>query len=338
MGVQISEILPKKQIDLEYLKGKTIAVDSFNWLYQFLSSIRQPDGTLLMDSKGRTTSHLSGLFYRNAKLIESGIRTIYVFDGKPSELKRKEQEKRREAKKEARKKWEKALEQGDEAEAKKQAMRTAELTHEMVDESKELLAAMGIPIVQAESEGEAQCAMMAIQKEAFAAASSDFDSLLFGSPRMVKNLNITGKRKIRGKETTIYPELIELQETLSALGINHDQLIILGILTGTDYNNGGVRGIGPKKALKLIAEHRTFEKIFENVQWEFDVEPMEIFELFKKPKYIKTAIEFRNPDCEGIKKILCDNHDFSQERIDSVLKKIACITEQKSLSSFFGKR
>lgn len=338
MGVQISEIVPKKAIDLTDLEGKTIAVDAFNWLYQFLSSIRQPDGTPLMDAKGRTTSHLSGLFYRNAKLIENGIKTVYVFDGKPSKLKKFEQDRRRQAKAEAKEKWEKALDEGDIKEAKKQAMRTAELTGEMIEEGKELLKAMGIPIIQAISEGEAQCAVMAKNKEVFAAASSDFDSLLFGAPRMVKNLNITGKRKIRGKEMIIWPEIIELAEVLKTLGITEEQFIILGILTGTDYNPGGVRGIGPKKALKIIEEQKTFEKILQSVQWNFEVDPKEIFEIFRHPDYVEVEIELKRPDTEKIKKILCDEHDFSQERVDSVLNKIACCTEQKSLSSFFEKR
>lgn len=337
MGVQISEIVPKKAIDLKDMEGKTIAVDSFNWLYQFLSSVRQPDGTPLMDSKGRVTSHLSGLFFRNSKLIENGIKTVYVFDGKPSELKRKEQEKRRQAKAEAREKWERALDEGNIEEARKQAMRTSELTGDMLQESKELLGAMGIPVVQAVSEGEAQCAMMAKNSEVYAAASSDFDSLLFGAPRMVKNLNITGKKKIRGKEVVIWPEMIELGEVLSGLGISQEQLIVLGILTGTDYNPGGVRGIGPKKALRIIAENKTPEKVFSSIKWEFDASPMEIMEIFSEPVYVKTEIRFGLPDPEKICKILCDGHDFSHDRVDPTVKKISGIAGQRSLSSFFRK-
>lgn len=337
MGVQISEIVPKKAIDMQALSGKTIAVDAFNWLYQFLSSIRQPDGNPLMDSKGRVTSHLSGLFYRNARLIENGIKTVYVFDGKPSELKKREQEKRRRAKAEAREKWERALDEGDIDEARKQAMRTSELTTEMIQESKELLGAMGIPVVQAVSEGEAQCAIMAKNGEVFASASSDFDSLLFGAPRMVKNLNITGKKKVRGKEFVIWPEMIELGEVLSGLGISQEQLIVLGILTGTDYNPGGVKGIGPKKALKIISEHKTPEKAFSSINWEFDASPMKIMEIFSNPVYVKPEIEFGMPEPEKIRRILCDEHDFSQDRVEPTVKKISGSAGQKSLSSFFRK-
>lgn len=335
MGVQISEILPKHQVDVAAFSGKIVAVDAFNWIYQFLSSIRQPDGTSLMDSKGRITSHLSGLFYRNAKLLESNIRMVYVFDGKPSELKRHATEKRKEIKEQAKQKLAEALEKGDVEEAKKYAMRTSELTSEMIEESKQLLDAMGIPYIIAEGEGEAHCAMMCKNKEVYSIASQDSDSLLFGSPSMVRNLNITGKRKVRGREIVIYPEMIHLQEVLDSLGLNIDQLIILGILTGTDYNLGGVKGIGPKKALNLVKEHKTLEKVMENVKWDFDVDPKDIFQLFKNPPYVRKEFEFKSPDAEKIREVLCDEHDFSRERVDSVIEKITSRVSQKSLDCFF---
>lgn len=337
MGVQIADILPKKQVKLEDLSGKTIAVDAFNWLYQFLSSIRQPDGTPLQDSQGRITSHLSGLLYRNAKLIENNIRVAYIFDGKPPELKKTLAAMRREIKEEAKAKLAAAIEAGDDEEARRQASRTAELTHEMKEESKELLLAMGIPVVQAPSEGEAFCAHMCKHHDAYCVASQDSDSMLFGAPRMIRNLNITGKRRIRGKEIFIYPEIIELSEVLKELGITHEQLIILSILTGTDYNPGGIKGLGPRKSLKIVKEHVTFEKVFENVKWEFEVEPRMIFDAFSEKEYIRPEMNFQKPDPEKIRKILCDEHDFSRERVDSVIEKLSEKTSQKSLSSFFGK-
>ena len=334
MGVQISEILPKRQIEIESLASKTIAVDALNWLYQFLTSIRQPDGTSLMDSKGRVTSHLSGLLYRNAKLIESGIKLVYVFDGKAPELKKTLAAMRREVKEEAKAKLAAAIEAGDEEEMRKQASRTSELTPEMIEESKSLLNALGIPIIQAEGEGEAQCALICKHLDVYAVASQDYDSLMFGAPRTIRNLNITGKRRIRGREIFIYPEMIELQEVLSSLGLTHEQFIILGILTGTDYNPGGVKGLGPKKSLKLVKEFQTFDKIFENVKWEFDVEPRMIFEAFIEKEYSKPALDFHNADSEKIKRILCIEHDFSEERVDSVIGKLAEKASQKSLGSF----
>jgi len=335
MGVQISELLPKQTIDMKQLTGKRIAIDAFNWLYQFLSSIRQYDGTPLTDSKGNITSHLSGLFYRTAKLMQNGIKPIYVFDGEKPKFKEMTNKMRSSVKEEAKEKYANAIREGDIESARKYAQQTAELTEEMVKESKELLNAMGIPTVQAPSEGEAQCSFMCKEGIVYATASQDADSLLFGSPILIRNLNITGKRRIRGKEIKIEPELIKLEDVLSSLGLTHDQLIILGILVGTDYNPGGVRGIGPKKALNLVKKYRTIDKVFSNVEWKFDIDPKEIFDLFKNPKVKKVEIKFGRVNKEAVKRILCDEHDFSEERVDNVLEKISS-PPQSSISSFLG--
>jgi len=333
MGVQIAEILPKEKIETENLAHKIIAIDAFNWLYQFLSSIRQYDGTPLKDSKGNITSHLSGLFYRTTKLIEKGVKPVYVFDGEPPKFKAATTDKRKSAKEEAKEKLEKALEMGDMEEVKKQAQRTSELTEEMVKESKLLLDAIGLPVIQAKSEGEAQCAAMCSNGDVYSTASQDSDSLLFGSPRLVRNLNITGKKRVRGREIEISPEMIRLEDVLKELDINRDQLIIMGILVGTDYNIGGIKGIGPKKAIKLVKEYKTFDKIFRNIEWAFEIKPEEIFEFFKNPLYNKYEIKFKRPDEEKIKKILCDEHDFSEERVNNSIKKLEA-TSQRSLDSW----
>ena len=254
MGVSITELLPTKEIKLDDLSGKIIAVDTSLFLYQFLSIIRQRDGTPLMDSKGRVTSHLSGLFNRTMSLLDKGIKPVFVFDGKPPDLKRKEQEKRMQLKEEAKAKYEEAVQEEDVEAMRKYAMRTSKLTSEMVRETKELVQAMGLPIVQAPCEGEAQAAYIAQKGDAYAIASSDADSLLFGAPKIVKNLAVTGRRKKTKALTyvTIKPELIELDEVLNSLGVDRDQLIALCMLVGTDYNPGGIKGLGPKKSLDLL--------------------------------------------------------------------------------------
>jgi len=96
MGTKLGDIIRAETITLNDLSGREIAVDAFNTLYQFLSGIRQPDGTPLMDRRGQVTSHLSGLFYRNVNLLEIGIRPVYVFDGKAPKLKADEVKRRRE--------------------------------------------------------------------------------------------------------------------------------------------------------------------------------------------------------------------------------------------------
>lgn len=347
MGLQISEIVPKWEISLLDLKGKTIAVDAFNTLYQFLTTIRQPDGTPLMDKHGNITSHLSGLFYRSTHLMKLGIKLVFVFDGIPPEQKLRIHEARKTTKAEAEKKYSEAIARGEEEEAGRYAGRFATLTSEMVEEAKELLDALGIPHVQAPGEGEAQAAFMAKQKGVWAAASQDYDSLLFGAPRLIQNLTIARKRRTpSGLYVPIQPELIEFSRLIEILQINLDQLICLGILCGTDYNPKGIYGLGPKKSLALVKQYKTPTAIFDAVEkqlkekgQEMPFDWREIFELFKKPQITKEyKIKFKPINEQEVKKILVKRHDFSEERIESAIKKIQELKEdqkQKDLKKFF---
>jgi len=341
MGLQITDIVPKKEIEISDLRGKTIAVDAFNVIYQFLSTIRQPDGTPLMDSKQRVTSHLSGLFYRNLSLLQEGIKLIYVFDGKHPELKRRTHEKRQEAKDEAKEKYEKAVEAEDIEGMGKYSRSLVRLDEEKIKESKELLNAMGIAIVQASGEGEAQASYICKKGETYAVASQDYDCLLFETPLLIQNLTLAKKRKTVSGYVEIKPQLIELKGVLGELGINQEQLITIGVLSGTDYNPGGILGIGPKKALKLVKEHKTAEAVFKFLEsdekfkdkvW-FDWK--EIFELMKNPDVDKSCkIEFPKIDFEKIKSILME-HDFSEERIESQFDKLREVKEKNKQKTLF---
>jgi len=344
MGVNISEIIPKKEIELSDLKGKTISVDAFNTLYQFLTTIRQQDGTPLMDLKGNITSHLSGLLYRNINLLAEGIKLIYVFDGIPPKLKLKEIEERKKAKEIAKEKYEEAKEKEDKKEMKKYAGRDVKLTKEIIEESKELLKALGIPVIQAESEGEAEAALIAKNKHAWASASQDYDSLLFGTPKLVRNLTLSRKRKTSsGAMVDTNIEMIELDSVLKELEINQDQLICLAILVGTDYNPKGVKGIGQKRALEIVQKYKTPEEIFsfvENSEKYFvDFTWKPIFDQFKEFKAITTErIPELNIDKEKVIEILVSRHDFSKERIDTALEKLKILEEnkkQKGLGDFW---
>jgi len=336
MGVQLTEIVNAEELEIESLFDKTIAVDAFNWIHQFLSTIRQADGKPLMDFKGNTTSHLSGLFYRNMKLMEAGIKPVYVFDGKPPEMKAKERQRRRDIREEAKKEWKKALEEGREEDAKKFSKRFVEVTEEIVEGSKELLKTMGIPVVQAKSEGEALASIMTSNGDAFATATQDYDSLLFGCPKVIRNLSITGKKK-RGKDYIIIkPEMIELNNVLKSLNINQDQLICIAILVGTDYNQGGVKGFGPKKALEHV-KGKTPKEIFSEIKWEADAEWEDIFEFFKNPPVGEYNIKEEEFDKEKIRKILVNDHDFSEDRINNSIDRLEENKKagQKSLQKWF---
>ncbi len=343
MGVAFKDLIISKEIELDFLKSKTIVLDAYNILYQFLTTIRSRDGTLLMDSKGNITSHLVGLFARTANLMQRKIKLVFVFDGKPPELKQKTQEQRHNLKLEAEKKYLEAKKKKDIEEMKKYASRTSRLSKEMIEESKELISLLGLPIVQAPSEGEAQAAHMVKENKGFAVGSQDFDSLIHGATKLVRNLSISGRRKKSkaiGYET-ISPEIIDLADNLNNLGIDQNQLIALAMIIGTDYNPGGIKGIGPKNALKLVKQHKNdFDSLFEGIKWNdnFDFPWTEVYYLIKKiPTTDDYKLEWNDIDAEKIKKLLVNEHDFSEERVNSALEKLKKTTtgkQQKSLGDF----
>ncbi len=339
MGLQISEIINKKEIKFSDLKGKLIAVDAFNAIYQFLTSIRQPDGTPLMDSKKNITSHLSGLFYRNISLLVEGINLIYVFDGEPPELKGVTRENRRDIKDVAKERYEQAKSEEDIEAMGKYARQNVSINEKIIKQSKELLQAMGIAVVQAPSEGESQASYFALNKDVYAVASQDYDCLMFKAPRLIQNLTLARKRKTVSGYTEVFPVLIELHDVLKELEINQEQLICLGILCGTDYNPKGVKGLGPKKSLKLVKEFKTKEKIFEAVandsKYEINFDWKAVYNEIENPDVNKKAkIDFPKLDKNKIKQILL-KYEFSEERIDSQLAKFDDIKKEKEQRRLF---
>lgn len=343
MGVKIFELVPKTELDLTDLKGKRLAIDTSLFLYQFLATIRQPDGSPLTDSKGNITSHLIGLFSRTTKLMQLGIKPCFVLDGKPPALKKEEQVRRSELKADAEAKYKIAVKEEDTDAMKKYAARTVRLSRDMVDEAVKLIEALGLPVVQGASEGEAQAAYLAKQGDVWASASQDADSLVFGTPRLIRNLAITGKKKKPGQlaYTNVRPELIELKTMLAALNISQEQLITLAMLVGTDYNYGGIKGIGPKKALKLVTEHTTPAAAFKAANWRdhFSTSWEDIYELFKHPAVTETySLDWGGVNVNAVKKLLIDQHDFSAERVQKTLDDLQATASQRSqkgLGQFF---
>lgn len=337
MGVQIKDILEYREVDLSFFSNKRIAFDTFNMLYQFLSSIRQPDGTSLKDSKGEVTSHLKGLFYRCVYFKKNNIKAVFVFDGKSPKLKEKEQEMRRQKKIEADKKYREALELGLMEEANKYAKATSKLDARMIEESKELIRAFGFEVLEAPSEGEAQAAYLANQNLVFTSSSQDFDSLLFGAKNLVRNMSISAKRKMPG--TSVYKdvpiEFYDLEANLKNLDINREELIIIAMLCGTDFNPKGIHGIGPKKALKLVKEYRNrWDELFETLDWHssFDYPWIDVFNVFMKMP-IKEVDEFDFKDMNKTKVLeILGNRDFDVEILKRSLDKIKNV---KTLDSFF---
>lgn len=335
MGLNLKDIIPRKDIDFDKLKNKIIAVDAYNMLFQFITSIRQADGSPLVDKKGRITSHLVGLFSRIPNLMGKNIKFCFVFDGISPEEKKQEIERRAKIKAEAKEKYFSAKEKGNIEDMNKYSRQYATLNSEMVEEAKNLLSALGIPVIQAPSEAEAQAAYMCRKKEVWAVATQDYDALLFKSPRIVQNLTLSKKRKTSGGSyKSINPQLITLSETLNELGIDHEQFIVLSILVGTDFNVGGIKGIGPKTALKLVRSDKVFDKIFQEIDVDFDWKP--IFNLIKNmPVTDNYNLEFKEIDKNKVKELLVDKHNFSEERVESTLKKISQEKKQKDLTKWF---
>jgi flap endonuclease-1 len=344
LGVNLRGIVPITHVKLEDLSGKTVAIDAYNALYQFLAIIRQPDGTPLKDNTGKVTSHLSGLLYRTSNLVEMGIKPIYVFDGKPPVFKTEEIQRRRQVKVEAAVHYEKAVARGDMAKARMFAQATTSLKDYMKDDAHRLLDLMGLPWVQAPSEGEAQAADMTRRGKADYCASQDYDSLLFGAPKLLRNVTISGRRKLPSKNIYIdvVPELVELNKVLQETGITHEQLIDVGILIGTDFNPDGIKGLGPKTALKLIKTHGTLEKALPHIKnAEFPHPPEQIREIFLHPKVADDyVLEWKEPNMEGIVDFLVREKDFSEARVRKAVEKMQEGTKElkgkTTLEKWFG--
>jgi len=337
MGIKISEVIPKKEISFESLKDKKVAVDSSQMLYQFLSSIRQKDGTPLTNAQGKITSHLVGLSSRIPNLMIKGLKLAFVFDGKPPELKFKEKEAREQRKQIAEEKLKQARDTEDLESVQKYSKQVIRVGKDIVKDSKELLQAFGLPVIQAPSEAEAQAAFMAEKKDVDYVASNDYDAIVYGAPKLLLSLTLSTRKKLpSGLYVSVKPELIELKQVLKDLEINRDQFLVLAILIGTDYNKGGMKGIGPKNALRLVKKYKNFDLLFNELNPEFNWK--EIYAVFKSMPIMKNyQLKWKSPDGEAIKKILVDKNDFSEDRVNKILNNLAEYTkhkQQKKLGDF----
>lgn len=335
MGLDLKPLINPSFIKLRDLSNRVIAVDAFNTIYQFLATIRGPTGELLSNSKGEVSSHLSGLFYRNVNLLSDNIKLVYVFDGKPSYLKFREIERRQQAKEAATEKFKDALEKGRFEDARKFGQATSVLTEKMVEESKTLLSYLGIPTIQAISEGEATAAYLTNTDQVYACASQDYDSILFGAKRLARNLTISGKRKVPNKNAyiDIVPEMFLFEDILSQMKLTKAQLIDVGILIGTDFNPGGIRGIGPKTALKLIQKYLKLEEI-KSIEKELAQIPYgEIRDLFLQSE-ISTLpdLEFTAVNYDKVVGFLCDRMNFSLDRVNGALEKLKASIDSRNQS------
>lgn len=340
MGVKINELVQnvKRTITFENLFNKRIAIDAFNTIYQFLAIIRQRDGTPLKDYEGNVTSHLSGLFYRSINFIEHNIKPIYVFDGVATELKLETIKERKKIKDDAKKKMVEAQEAEDFREAKKFAQQTSKLNTDMIEESKKLLENMGIPVFQASSEGEAQSAYLVEKGDAWACASQDYDTLLFGGERLIRNFAVSRSKKVKDTTVTLDIEYVSLPKLLENLEITREQLVEMGILIGTDFFSG-IHGIGQHKALDLIKKYKSIKNIVsEKVKVgkkdiQLDLELVEqVKNIFLTPDIRNNypKIKFSKINYEKIKELLIEIHNFDNQRVENALDRLRKLDSSKT--------
>ncbi len=342
MGVNLSDLTEPKSMEMEDLRGKKVAIDTYNIVYQFMSAIRQPDGYPLCDSKGRTTSHLTGLLHRTASLIEAGIEPVFVFDGKPHPLKQATLDGRKERREKAEQEWKDAVERGDMKTAHTKAQQTSRMTDEVKESAKKLIRYMGLPMVDAPSDGEQEAAYICRRKDVWATASQDFDSLLFGTPVLLRNLTMTGRRKVPGKDIyrEIKTEVIDSEEFLRNLGISREQLVDMCILMGTDFNTG-IKGIGPKKALKLVRDNGDLESVLRKIGEDIP-DYQEIRGIFLDYEGSDDySVEHGPLDRQAVVDMLT-SYDFSADRVNSALDRIESARKeeerkrkQKALDAWF---
>lgn len=327
MGVKLKDIVEPESISFKDLEGRTVSIDAFNTLFQFLSTIRQRDGRPLTDENGNITSHLSGILYRNSSMIEKDIKPIYIFDGQASELKSETQAKRREIRDEAEKIYKDALAKGDTEKARKFAMRSSKLSPEIIESSKKLLTLMGIPYIDAKGEGEAQAAYLVQNGDAYAVASQDYDCLLFGAKRVVRNLAVNSNLGNL--------EYYQLNKVLKELNVTREELVDMGILIGTDFCDG-LKGVGAKTALKLAHKGQLKEKIAE-LQKQSSHDLDEVREIFLNHN-VNTdyKIKWEKPNKDKIIEFLCYEHGFSEDRVSKASDKLKNLnSSQGSLDAWF---
>ena len=333
MGLDLKPLLIRDKTQLESFSNKIVAIDAYNAIYQFLAIIRGPEGLHLTDTQGRVTSHITGLFYRNINFLSLGIKPVYVFDGKPPSLKSAEIEHRKQIKKDATIKYERAISEGNMDDARKFAQQTTSMKDGMVQDSKYLLELFGIPYIQAPSEGEATAALLTTAGKADFAASQDFDSILFGAKKLVRNFTNSGRRKLPNRNTyiEIEPEIIDYKKNLTELGITREQLVDVGILIGTDFNPDGFERIGPKTAIKMIKESGRLEDVKQIQEQLEQIDFNAIRKIFLEPETANVdKIEFNEIRYDDIINYMSNERSFSRDRVNSSLNRLKKNLEKKS--------
>lgn len=349
MGIKYKDLFVdyREPVDLKQLKGTKVGMDAYVLIYQMLARVRMAEqGGQEFSYQGNITSHLIGIFYRCMHLLEQDIKVAAILDGPPPVFKEKILQQRSERKKIAEIKRQEALEKEDMEAANKFAQQSISVDDQILQDTETLFELMGIPTVRAVHDAEAQIATMVQKGVINSAISQDYDTFAFGANHIIRNLTVAQKRTIRGQTITVMPEQYYLEKILNGLDITRDQLILAGILIGTDFNTG-VKKVGPKTALRLVktypdlnslSEHILTNFIKDDYKWEhfFETEPDIILDYFKNPPYNEIEeLKFENVNKKELYNFLVKDRGFSKENVMKSIKKVVKVQQQASLSSFF---
>ena len=349
MGIKFKDLFKdyKEDINLKMLSGKKVGIDAYVMIYQMLARVRIAEqGGQEFSYQGNTTSHLIGIFQRSIRLLENGLKVCAVMDGPPVPMKEKILKERTSRRQEAEKLRQEALDEDDMEAANKFAQQAITVTDQILEDTSKLFSLLGIPVVTAVHDAEAQIAQMIRHNLLQSCVSQDYDAFPFGASHVIRNLTVSQKRMSGGKTITVLPEQYYLQNILSGLDISRDQLILAGILIGTDFNNG-IKGVGPKSALKLVKNYPTLEKLRSHIEskfisddytWEyyFPTEPEQIVSYFQDPPFTEVSdVQFGKVDQKGITEFLVNDRGFNADNVENRLKKVLKMQKQSSLSSFF---
>jgi len=351
MGVKLQDLIVRKKIELSKLAGKIIAIDAPNIIMGLFNFVRKnPNGTyagLILDRTQRPISHLYGLLYRVNFYYSKKTFPIFCFDGQDSPLKKL---KTKDTLKDflfTQRWYQEAIKSRNRELARQIASSSEYMWNNIIQESKRLLGALGVPYIESPASAESQCAQLVKDRIAHYSNSQDFDSLLFGCPRLVQNLSKSLRRKVQGRWTyeKIIPVSIHLQNNLKRLGVTQFQLVDMALLIGTDYFPG-VKGIGPKKALKLIQKYHELEAFLDQKKKNYEVESItpelikRVRKIFLLPEvitnYTQKTLSWNTPNNAQVFSLLCEEHYLNKERVLNNLTKFE--TNYEKCRDFFIKR
>jgi len=305
--------------NLYKLSGKKVAVDASLVIYQNLLNVG--NRPLFKNSDGKITNHLSGLFYKIVQYLSLNIELIFIFDGKPPDIKSDTIYERKKKANEAKEKMDKAVTKEEKDKYEKASLR---LTKEMVDDVKKLLNLMGVSYIHPDGEGEAFASELCRIGYVDYVLTEDMDTLVYGCPKLIRNcLDRTVKRKD-------IISVIHYEKVLEDFNLTQDQFIEFCIFCGCDYCDS-VPKIGNITALKLIKEHGNIETIINNnTKYAF---PENYLELFKQSKVIflmwrdkidvnDMNIQKSQKNMSGLIQFLVGEIEMNEKKVQNGIKKI----------------